>query len=460
MRKNIPEQNLKYGRKKYRMLIPLILVFIFVVVMVVYTSSLIYNVAVLNSNAVIEDRMRNVSTLIENHLNTAENVLQITSDSLHHMLISGSTPARVQEFLVNETNNVAEQFNENYNGLYGYIMSRYMDGLNWEPPAGYDPKTRDWYKVAKEHGGETAIVPPYVDAQTGNLIISVTRMLPDKQNIISMDVFLNGIQDMMKELTINEKGYGFVVDDNGLFIAHKTEDKKGTKINSDDEGEAFLQAIKTSESGDFSFTYDGDESTVFVNHILNDWNVVMVVSNDELYGEVRIQLFINILICTVVFIAIVLFYLVGRRNEKSYTKTVEAMKLEEQKAQYDRRVLELEKDAADASNKAKSDFLANMSHEIRTPMNAIIGMDEMILRTSPKEPVKRYALNIQSAGHTLLSIINGILDFSKIESGKMELIPEEYRFVSVMNDDEEESTGQRAGIQRPCFRGYPDDPEG
>ena len=78
MRKNNPEQNLKYGRKKHRMLIPLILVFIFVVVMVVYTSNLIYNVAVLNSNAVIEDRMRNVSTLIENHLNTAENVLQIT----------------------------------------------------------------------------------------------------------------------------------------------------------------------------------------------------------------------------------------------------------------------------------------------------------------------------------------------------------------------------------------------
>ena len=110
------------------------------------------------------------------------------------------------------------------------------------------------------------------------------------------------------------------------------------------------------------------------------------------------------------------------------------MKLEEQKAVYDRKVLELEKDAADTANKAKSNFLANMSHEIRTPMNAILGMDEMILRSSPPEPIKKYAQNIQSAGNTLLSIINGILDFSKIESGKLELSMVEYDFASVMND--------------------------
>ena len=432
--KNQSEQEKKYGRKKYSMLIPLILVFVFVAVMVVYTSRLIFSVAVLDSNAVIEDRVLNVSALVENHLNTAENVLQITSDSVHHMLISGSTPARIHEFLVNETNNISEKFDENYHGIYGYIMSRYMDGLNWEPPEGYDPKSRDWYTVAKENGGEVAFVPPYVDAQTGNLIISVTRMLPDKQNIISLDVQLNGIQEMMKELTINEKGYGFVVDETGLIIAHADDAVKGTRLNDTTDGAGFLKAIQGAESGDFTYNYNGTDNTVFVNHIKNNWTVVMVVDNDDLYGNVKNQLFITILICTLIFIMIVIFFFIGRKNEKNYSRSMEAMKLEEQKAQYDRRVLEIEKDAANASNKAKSDFLANMSHEIRTPMNAIIGMDEMILRTSPKDPVKKYALNIQSAGNTLLSIINGILDFSKIESGKMELIPVAYPFASVMND--------------------------
>lgn len=432
--KNVTAKKSEHGPLKNSMVIPLILVSAFVFVMVFYTSKLIYNVAVLNSNAVIEDRMFSVSSLIENHLNTAENVLQITADSVQHMMISGSTPARIHEFLVEESQNVNEQFGEDYNGLYGYIMSRYLDGLNWEPPEDYDPKTRDWYVVARQNDGAVGFVAPYIDAQTNELIISVSKMLSDRQNIISLDVKLNGIQSLMAELNINGKGEGFIVDERGMFIAHKDETKIGTYIHDSENGENLLEAIKEKGSGNYSFSYNGVKSKVFVNSLKNNWYAVMVVGNRELYEDVARQLVFNIIICTFVFVMIAVFYHLGYKNEQSYTKHMEEMKLEEQKAAYERRMLEFEKDAANAANMAKSDFLANMSHEIRTPMNAIIGMDEMILRTSPADPVKKYALNIQSAGKTLLSIINDILDFSKIESGKLDLIPVEYSFSSVMND--------------------------
>lgn len=85
-------------------------------------------------------------------------------------------------------------------------------------------------------------------------------------------------------------------------------------------------------------------------------------------------------------------------------------------------------------NKTKDDFLANMSHEIRTPLNGILGMDEMIIRESRESRIKQYALEIKSAGNTLLSIINDILDMSKIESGAFEIIPVEYETSSVIND--------------------------
>ena len=84
------------------------------------------------------------------------------------------------------------------------------------------------------------------------------------------------------------------------------------------------------------------------------------------------------------------------------------------------------RDIADEANKAKSSFLANMSHEIRTPLNSVLGMNEMIMRSTEDKQLLEYAGNIKSSGDALLSLINDILDFSKIEANRMEIIPVDY----------------------------------
>ena len=85
------------------------------------------------------------------------------------------------------------------------------------------------------------------------------------------------------------------------------------------------------------------------------------------------------------------------------------------------------------SAEVKSQFLANMSHEIRTPLNAILGFNEVILRISKEESVKKYAANIQEAGDSLKGIINSILDISKIESGKLEIYSVEYSTIQLLD---------------------------
>jgi signal transduction histidine kinase/CheY-like chemotaxis protein/HPt (histidine-containing phosphotransfer) domain-containing protein len=83
--------------------------------------------------------------------------------------------------------------------------------------------------------------------------------------------------------------------------------------------------------------------------------------------------------------------------------------------------LEQARSDAEAGSRAKSAFLATMSHEIRTPMNGVIGMTEVLVRSTLSPDQKEMVCTIRDCASALLKIIDDILDFSKIEAGKLQI---------------------------------------
>jgi PAS domain S-box-containing protein len=116
-------------------------------------------------------------------------------------------------------------------------------------------------------------------------------------------------------------------------------------------------------------------------------------------------------------------------DRKRYQEALQRSK-EELEIRVEERTSELmqAKQAAEASNRSKSDFLANMSHELRTPLNHILGFTELVVDKNfgdLNETQEEYLNDVLGSSRHLLSLINDILDLSKVEAGKFVLEPTE-----------------------------------
>ncbi len=94
--------------------------------------------------------------------------------------------------------------------------------------------------------------------------------------------------------------------------------------------------------------------------------------------------------------------------------------------------LEIEKQKALDANQIKSMFVANIGHEIRTPLNGVNGLLALARDKTNQAKQDEYLALAQESAQTLNILINDLLDFSKIESGKLELNPQPFKLVPLL----------------------------
>lgn len=114
------------------------------------------------------------------------------------------------------------------------------------------------------------------------------------------------------------------------------------------------------------------------------------------------------------------------------------------------RQLLVEKNSAEAADRAKSMFIASMSHELRTPLNSIIGFTGVILQglsDSLNERQTDQLMRVMRSAKHLLSLITDVIDISKIEAGYTNVHIEEFELNTVLDEAIQSVQNQRVEKQ-------------
>ncbi|WP_322064047.1 methyl-accepting chemotaxis protein [Burkholderia ubonensis] len=89
-------------------------------------------------------------------------------------------------------------------------------------PADYDPTGRPWYKQAAQ-AGKPVVTPPYVDAGTGNLVVTfAVPIMRDGavKGVVAADVAMNAVIANVKSIHPTPASFGMLIDSNGHVVAH------------------------------------------------------------------------------------------------------------------------------------------------------------------------------------------------------------------------------------------------
>ena len=81
---------------------------------------------------------------------------------------------------------------------------------------------------------------------------------------------------------------------------------------------------------------------------------------------------------------------------------------------------------ARVANEAKTRFLANMSHEIRTPLNGMLGLADVLSRTTLSSDQAELLRAMTGAARTLEALLSDVLDLARLEEGALRLAAEPF----------------------------------
>jgi len=281
----------------------------------------------------INDKLTATSSGVANQLNgwISENakVVETIGLVLNNAETKEGITAEHLQALKAETN--AKNISDIYVGLED---GTFIDGSGWVPDAGYDPRTRGWYQGVKEHPEKGLYFSdPYLDKVTNKYAVSIGYPLLNKEGkfygVVSEDILLDTLTGMVNDLELGGIGHGFLIDANGIILAHPEKELINTDFKENAEYKELADQIKGGTAGHMNYTFKGAGKMIEYTRIPStNWIFALEVDSDIVFKDIlglRNNYYL-ISVITILVVALLAFFVAHSvtRPVKKFRDAIEA----------------------------------------------------------------------------------------------------------------------------------------
>lgn len=178
-------------------------------------------------------------------------------------------------------------------------------------------RDKDWYKKAKENTDKFIYSEPYVDAVTGNNVLTISKAVTGYNGefigVVGIDINLSEIEKYIHDVSLLDYGYIVIADNNGKIVINNEKNKTfGENLS----GFEFWDALKNSNQEKTKWTNNGE--LTFVLQSIDEktgWRIVGFVEEKEITEHLSS-------IRNTIFIAVAVFFTLGIIASLILTKTI------------------------------------------------------------------------------------------------------------------------------------------
>lgn len=178
---------------------------------------------------------------------------------------------------------------------------------------------RPWWVQMEKQGGLT-YTPPYVDAVTGGVVISICAPVFDNGALIgsvAIDLSIDNITAMMEQYKVGENGYAILVDNEGTVVYHPDTEKIMTMKMTEEAGDVgeIGKKMVAGETGIQAYSYEGESKYMGYAPIKESgWSVASIIPVSETTQGIRdfIVLTITVFVIGIVLLLFILYFIIKR----------------------------------------------------------------------------------------------------------------------------------------------------